>query len=262
MINGMPYYLPIGKVTIKGTFAAGDAAKNIPGSWDVTITPEVEVDAKAGVCYAVPHANYMYDDEVQVTVNNKHLLNTGNVTAQDRTVEIIGQVASLATQLRAFTAPPLPNRAPFNFSFHPSDASEYERVKSELKERDIDLDVDPRPSRHERNVAVLPEKDALGESGLLFRPAIAYNIRLRFRSKNGNGEPIPTIDNTQQFILPDPNALYAIGYPRIPFVKRVKQIGFTDGMLTDFHQTTPSPILGFLGIPNAIIKAVLPIPGG
>jgi hypothetical protein len=45
------------------------------------------------------------------------------------------------------------------------------------------------------------------------------------------------------------------------FVKKVKETGFTDGMLTDFHQKVPSPILGFLGIPKAIVQAIVPIPG-
>ena len=61
---------------------------------------------------------------------------------------------------------------------------------------------------------------------------------------------------------PDPDRMCEIGYPRISFVKHEKKIGFTNGMLTDFHEVTPSPILGFMGLPKAIIKAVLPVPGG
>jgi hypothetical protein len=76
-----------------------------------------------------------------------------------------------------------------------------------------------------------------------------------------DGNRIPAIDSTQQFILPDPNRLYEIEYPRMAFVKKVKEIGFTNGMLTDFHQKVPSPILGFLGIPKAIVYAIVPIPG-
>jgi hypothetical protein len=45
------------------------------------------------------------------------------------------------------------------------------------------------------------------------------------------------------------------------FVKKVKEIGFTNQMLSDFHQKVPSPILGFLGIPKAIVEAIVPIPG-
>jgi len=50
-------------------------------------------------------------------------------------------------------------------------------------------------------------------------------------------------------------------YDRMAFVKKLREVGFTDGMLTDFHQKVPSPILGFLGIPKAIVQAIVPIPG-
>jgi hypothetical protein len=68
------------------------------------------------------------------------------------------------------------------------------------------------------------------------------------------------MDNTQQFLLPDLTKLYSVEYPRMPFVKKVKNIGFRDGMLCDYNQKVPSPILGFLGIPKAIVEAIVPIP--
>jgi len=49
--------------------------------------------------------------------------------------------------------------------------------------------------------------------------------------------------------------------PRRAFVKKAKEIGFTNGMLTDFHQKVPSAIPGFLGIPKAALQAIVPIPG-
>ena len=76
-----------------------------------------------------------------------------------------------------------------------------------------------------------------------------------------NPQDLELIHSTQQFVLPDPDRLYEIEYPRMAFVKKVKEIGFTDGMLTDFRQKVPSPILGFLGIPKAIVQAIVPIPG-
>ena len=61
--------------------------------------------------------------------------------------------------------------------------------------------------------------------------------------------------------MPDANRLYEIKYNRMAFVKKVKEIGFQDGMLVDFYQKLPSPILGFLGIPKAVLQAIVPIPG-
>jgi hypothetical protein len=108
-----------------------------------------------------------------------------------------------------------------------------------------------------KGIPVLPDKEVqrlaaeIGRSGLVFRPAASYKVRLIASD----------LDNTQQLLLPDPTKLYAIQYNRMAFVKKVKDIGFTDGMLTDYHQKVPSPILGFLGIPKAIVQAIVPIPG-
>ena len=316
-MNGMLYYLPIGKITIKGEFkevtstptpcptctpkpspakteggnkdadaqaAAPLTATTAPGNagdgestgvsmgsasqLTITLTPEVEADESksAGVYYAKPHANYLYEDDVHVTVNSRHLLSTGNVTTEDKTVEIVGAVASLASQFRAAaegTPPPAKSRLPFYFSFHPSKAGEVERVRKELDERGIAFTVEPTQAPAGKGVVVSGRQaKELGENGLVFRPAISYRVKLIYQPVNReNPRNLELIDSTQQFILPDPNQLYEIEYPRMAFVKKVKEIGFTDGMLTDFHQKVPSPILGFLGIPKAILQAIVPIPG-
>jgi len=99
----------------------------------------------------------MFEDDVHVTVNQKHLLSAGNVTTEDKTAEIVAAVASLVAG-RTFV----------------------QRAEEKLT--------------------------------------------------------------------------------RVAFVKKVRNVGFNDGMLTDFQQHLPSPVLGFLGIPKAIIQAMVPIP--
>src|SRR5262249_53966123 len=107
-----------------------------------------------------------------------------------------------------------------------------------------------------KDLAQVTTKD--GSPGLLFRPGISYKVFLTYRQP---GSGLKAISASQQFILPDPTRLYVMRYDRMPFVKKVREVGFTDGMLTDFHQKVPSPILGFLGIPKAIVQAIVPIPG-
>jgi hypothetical protein len=305
----MLYYLPIGKITIKGEFKeltpaptpcptcspktspakasgdqkgasaqasasparGGDSTDVSMGSASqltITLTSEVEADESksAGVYYAKPHANYLYDDDVHVAVNSKQLLSTGNVTTQDKTVEIVGAVASLAAQFKSFTQgtpPPAKSRLPFYFSFHPSNADDVVRVREELDKRGINFTVEPTPAQGGKSVAILGlQARELGENGLLFRPAMSYKVKLIYKPENKeNPQNLELIHTTQQFVLPDPDRLYEIEYPRMAFVTKVKNIGFTDGMLTDYQQKVPSPILGFLGIPRAIVQAIVPIPG-
>jgi hypothetical protein len=308
-INGMLYYLPIGKITIKGEFkelapsptpcptcspkgspakAAGDdkgasaqatasparggdstdASIGSTSQLTITLTSEVEADESksAGVYYAKPHANYLYDDDVHVTVNSKQLLSTGNVTTQDKTVEIVGAVASLAAQFKAAAqGTPLPakSRLPFYFSFHPSNADDVGRVREELDKRGITFTVEPTRAQVGKSVSISGvQARELGENGLLFRPAMSYKVTLIYKPENKeNLQNLELIHTTQQFVLPDSDRLYKIEYPRMAFVTKVKNIGFTDGMLTDYQQKVPSPILGFLGIPKAIVQAIVPIPG-
>ena len=101
-----------------------------------------------------------------------------------------------------------------------------------------------------------------GKNGLLFRPALPYKIRL-IAPVDNNGTPLFQA-SLQSTIL---NKFYCRMLRRVRnripadgFVKKVKEVGFTDGMLTDYHQHLPSPILGFLGIPKAIVEAIVPIP--
>src|SRR6266849_5667763 len=119
-VNGMLYYLPIGKITIKGEYAQPEGTPK-PRELTITLTAEVEADEGAGVYYVTPQSNYIYEDEVRVAVNAKHLLSTGNVTTEDKTAEIAGALASLARAgLGLAKTEALENQRPFNVTFHPS----------------------------------------------------------------------------------------------------------------------------------------------
>jgi len=258
-----------GKPPPPNTFAGGQVT--------ISLTPEVEADEHAGVYYVSPHANYLFEDEVQISAK-KHLLSTGKVTTEDKTVEIIGTVASIAANIsgKRFLqtgGQPTPQPEPFTFSFHPHNATEVGRIACQLQQRGITMKVTaegvdvtgPRSPVHEiskrelaalKYLAQVTTKD--GSPGLLFRPAISYKVYLNYRQP---GSGLKAISASQQFILPDPTRLYVMRYDRMAFVKKLREVGFTDGMLTDFHQKVPSPILGFLGIPKAIVQAIVPIPG-
>ncbi len=87
-------------------------------------------------------------------------------------------------------------------------------------------------------------------SGIAFRPGVAWVVTVK----------TDNLDRTQTLILPDKSSTLLIDYDRMPFVSKVTNIAFTNGMLTSISSTVPSPILGFLGIPKAILQAILPIP--
>ena len=93
----------------------------------------------------------------------------------------------------------------------------------------------------------------LAAKGIVFRPGVPFTVRIAIDELH--------VSASRQFVMPDVNQIFVLDYSRMPFVRKVTQVGFTDGMLTDFHQTTPSPILGFVAIPKSILEALLPLPG-
>ena len=322
-VEGMLYYLPVGKITIKGEYAkteatatptatatpnptkqdaaedAGGASElmtnasrqaSVPkknptndgnegepgggttaisgGQLTITVTSRVEADQEAGVYYVTPQTNDIFEDEVQVTVNAKKLLSAGKVTTEDKTAEIVGTIASLAAQAaaRAYVAPK-ESRQPFYFSFDPSNRGQVDFVREQLQQRGVGLKVSTDAKGEILDAKTVKQMALeLGRSGLIFRPGAAYNIRLTYPVDVQHGTEPPKgqsviIKDTEQFILPDRTKLCVMKYDRMAFVKKVREVGFSDGMLTDFHQKRPSPILGFLGIPKAILQAIVPIPG-
>jgi len=130
-VSGLVYYLPKGRIRITGDFKSGSGdgggaapksgssmgAKLLAGApsgpsggespeqknFVVTIAADIEADPTARY-YLKPVRNYFYDDDIKLSVNAKHLLSTGNATAEDQTAQIISTAASIAAA--AFGVPP------------------------------------------------------------------------------------------------------------------------------------------------------------
>jgi hypothetical protein len=334
-VEGMLYYLPTGKITIKGDYSSGTArsekqsksrieatptaalgsttepnrqskeesdanamsmafsdvlakpgkppggngdsgsstATMSGGALALTVTASVEPDQPAGIYYVTPQTNDIFEDEVQVTINPKHLLSASKVTTEDKTAEIIGTIASIVATGVGFTRGPGTTETPqpFCFSFDPSSYDDVALVRRQLNARHIGLTVNV--NGHNviaQDIPVLRNKEIqqlaahLGQHGLVFRPAAVYSLRLVYPVDSNRNEPKTadlSIHDTEQFILPDRTKLCVMKFDRMPFVKKVREVGFSDGMLTDFHQKRPSPVLGFLGIPKAIVEAIVPVLG-
>jgi hypothetical protein len=272
-VEGMLYYLPIGKITIKGeyekseqsptpspTATATATATPTPtptpkhasasggkpnrggknndsgegsiaisgGQLKITITSRVEADQKAGVYYVTPQTNDIFDDEIQVTVNSKHLLTAGKVTTEDKTAEIVGTIASIAAQamhaeqfLPAAGATPTPPPQPFYFSFDPANQRDVTFVKGQLRQRGISLTVSPTPAGNILDADTVKQlAEDYGQSGLVFRPAAAYNVQLIYPVDATSGKPRPgqklyIIKDTEQFILPDRTKVCVMKYDRL-----------------------------------------------
>ena len=304
-VHGMPYFLPIGLITIKGeykepekppspTTTAKSGSESVStesvtptpspvqrsspptevatsnsitisvSGWTVTVNGDVEPDPSLQE-FAQPQRNYIYDDDYHLTVNSKHLLSTGNATAEDRTANVIGQIASLVTSVTGVpllgarvAEPPKKRNQPFYLSFHTDNCGEYKAAKEVLVSRGFSLVLDPRPCPAESKNPIRPPRlNVDGANGLVFRLAQPYQVSLTYTTLDGDS----TLKAGYRLLLPGLDE-YVLDYNRVPFVKKVTEIGFTDGMLTDYHENLPSPVLGVLGIPKSIVGAIVPLPSG
>lgn len=226
----------------------------------IVITVEMEADQSSPRLFLKPDRNYFYDDETQLSVNAKGLLSTANATAEDKTAEIATDLAQIAETVLGYAAPippPPPKLRPFYYTFHPVYEDEVRTVKDNLRQLGIEFDViGPkialRGTSGKASVAGLESVERFQQKGIIFRPGVPFTITLRAKQIN--------LRATKQFVMPDPSNFFVLDYSRMPFVKKVSEIGFTDGMLSDFHQVTPSPVLGFISIPKSILQALIPLP--
>jgi hypothetical protein len=118
-MTGLIYYLPKGRIRITGdfkdgggagapasskkkTFARSDAPDDgdtpEPKNFVVTIAADIEADPTARYLLT-PDRNYLYNDEINIGVNGKQLLSTGEATAEDQTAQIISTIAQVAAQI-------------------------------------------------------------------------------------------------------------------------------------------------------------------
>jgi hypothetical protein len=96
--------------------------------------------------------------------------------------------------------------------------------------------------------------------GILFRAVEPYRVTVTSTKLPGASELASNVDTSQLVFLPDRHHTFVLDYSRMPFVAKVTNIGFVDGVPEDFSQTLPSSVLGFVGIPKAIVDALLPNP--
>jgi hypothetical protein len=188
----------------------------------------------------------------------------------DNTEIAVDSVKTVLTELQRVAAAPAVNKQPepFTVLFDP-DTDEYGEAIKVMGAAGFKMRVTAQPQRQltpndsdsyngeERPGNFFNSETVHEINGIVFRPPKVYTIDITAAS----GYNAHVVLH-QSIALPDVKSALVLDYSRMPFVERTTNIGFTDGMLTSYSQSTPSPVLGFLSIPKAIIEAVVPLPTG
>lgn len=264
-IAGQLYYLPQGKIRITGEWKnPGSHAQSL---FVVIISEELEADPTARY-YLKPDANIFYDNETALTVNAKGLLTTADATSEDRTHAIVATAANIATDALEFNATGgaggiamqavaegKPQCRPFNFVFDPADGNEKNRIAHRIATCGFGLKVIeqesigvPLPSQWPAGADILAQ-------GVVFRPLKPWRVIV-----DSTNDSVAALRESKLLHLPDKAHPLVLDYARVPFVKKATSVTFVDGTLRDYSRKVPSPVFGFLGIPQALLGAVAPLP--
>jgi hypothetical protein len=93
--------------------------------------------------------------------------------------------------------------------------------------------------------------DHRSSPGVCFRPQIPYHLTFR--------EGRAVIEE-RILLLPDHSPKICMPIERAAFVKKVTNLTFDRGILTEVHIGKPSEALGFMDIPVSIAKAIASVP--
>lgn len=279
-VHGLFYHLPQGALRIKGDYAD---TKQPEGDFIITITSSITPDPRTRY-YLEAGTNVIYDDDFKLHVNGRGLLETVNVSAEDKTAAIIGDVAGIAASVlkfsrgmspsdharaKAMEKPPL--RLPFDYTFLPDEADTIKRL---LHDKGFDLEVfasvpvgatagdfafrSEDGGEAGKRVAT---RDVEKAPGVVFRPLSPYRIVVTDTPyANQLGRSAAIIRAGATVMIPDNKKKLLLRLGRTPFIKRTDNLVFVDGVLTKFEGTRPSPIVGVLQIPKNILTAIVPLP--
>lgn len=279
------YYLPESILKIKATVKiAVNYTDTTLKSFTVieqsfATTTEIIADTKDLLSLNYIPSALMADD-IKYLVNSKGLLETVNITTEDRTAEIISKLAeapkAIVTPLIAggkstgksiikikeYTADFIVKASAVSKTPLPiiwNIVIENELSKEDYKIGNADFEISSQDLKTDTpKLSDLINGNALSKTteteGIFTRPL--KNIELEFKSAKGGfinqlKQNIVIADNTKLVIIP---------VNRTAFAKRVNKIGIQDGVILSNEINKPSSVEGFISIPINIAKSIVSIP--
>jgi hypothetical protein len=226
--------------------------------------------------------NALMADEIKYGVNTKGLLETVNISTEDRTADIISKLAEApkvilgvstgaskapktVVKIKEFTA---------DFAIKASTiSSTAQTIKWNLvivNEQGVDeqpktLDADFNVSSTDLSTTAPTLSSLINGTttpvktetkGILTRPLKNISLKIESALSGVNFNPVPP----SNVIIADPAKLIIIPINRTAFVKRINKVAIQDGIILSNEINKPSSVEGFVSIPINIAKAIVSIP--
>ena len=191
------------------------------------------------------------NDSLTIHLTADGLLKKVETTVEDKSGEVIVKLAEVGKEIaKAAIYVSSVGETPQviqDLTFSPSDLKEVNSELAKITPEKLRIDLVP--------MAPLPPSNKGGDDksspGVCFRPQIPYKLRFF------NGDALV---EQRILLLPDGSPKICMSIKRAAFVKKVTNLTFDKGILTEVHIDKPSEVLGFMDIPVSITKAIASIP--
>lgn len=240
--QGIVYYLPKGLTPVE---VVEIRKANAPPTRTLRLGETQYVADTAHPCRLLPQPSLWSDDAVKVTLAPEGFLAGVDVTAHDRTGDIVVRLAKAAATL----APAAVGEQVVVYSalVDLTDSAAVQRLNAVLAEscKGLAIAVDAGPA----GPAATPPPPAPA-SGIYYRPVRPVTVTVT------SGADV----RTRVLLLPSASHLLALPVNRSAFVKKVTHIRFENGLLQSFTLDKPSEALAAVSIPVEIGKAIVSVP--
>jgi hypothetical protein len=179
------------------------------------------------------------------------LLKKVDTTVEDKSGEVIvklaevgKEIARVAMYVSSVGETPVVKQ---DLTFSPSDLSDVNSKLIGISPEKFKIELVPMVPLSPSNMG----GDNKSSSGVCFRPQIPYKLRFL---QDG------VMVEQRILLLPDGAPKICMPIERAAFVRKVTNLTFDKGILTEVHIEKPSEVLGFMDIPVAIAKAIASIP--
>jgi hypothetical protein len=264
----------------KPTEASKEPKPSVPKNYSdyrisyTTTTLVPDMSRKFSLSYS---PNKWFHDEITIQVGKDSLLDKVDISSEDRSPEIAKKLIELSTNVARSAAafngapPSVTYETIFTATFDPTSTIELNRINNLLRNVDggpysVDTNCVSSPdftaasSNYDPSEFCkepIPDIDAPSTTvtelpGIVFRPALGYSLTL---SRGGVAMEVASV------VLPNEAEVLFLPVSRASFVKKVQNLDFTEGMLTQVTVNKPSEIEGAVTIPLEISRAILALPG-
>lgn len=266
---GVAYALPKGKVTIKVLEVPGTpdtppnealgtkAVAGTPATYQITYV-STDYVPDAAQSYVLKYKNnVMFEENVQVKLTKKGLLDLVKIESEDKTVEIVKKLIEIAKNIRSI-AQSAQATTIYQASFDPLNPPELWQINQQLRQvrgGPYSVSIIEHPESAKGSLAAQPYLSPTEDDriyGIAYRPVLAYGLTLSHKA-------IP--QEVQTVLLPQGAEVVYLPVHRHAFIKKVNTMDFDEGILVEATFNKPSEALGFVEIPLEITKAIASLPG-